>query len=540
MTIQSQPPATPLIPENAPFSPEQRSWLNGFFAGLFSLDPNVTPAPAGAVPLQGEMQEGPLADGDDGEALWHDPSMPIDERMNLAEGRPLRRRMMAAMAQQDCGQCGYNCEDYSNAIVLQAEPRLNLCVPGGKVTARMLKTLVEEMGGGVLDPDEQAAKEAARLPKSDDARRGYSRENPAPATFVSKRKLNASGSEKVTNHIEIDLSDSGIDYEVGDSLGVFAPNDPALADKIITALGVPPDFPIADKLFRDVLIEDMALSPAPDSLFEFISYLTGGERRRKARALAKGEDPDGDAETLDVLAALEKFPRIHPDPEAFVESLEPLQPRLYSISSSPKAEPGRVCLTVDTVRYTIHDRERQGVASTWLDSRIAAGDRLNVYVQKAHGFALPQNAETAIIMVGPGTGVAPFRAFLQERHLTNAPGTCWLFFGHQRSKTDFFYEQELAELTSAGTLTRLSLAWSRDGDKKVYVQDKMREEGIDIFSWLERGAHFYVCGDAQRMAKDVETELANIVAEHGKTTPADAKAYVDALKKTGRYQTDVY
>ncbi len=512
MTMQTPPPATPLIPETAPFSPEQRAWLNGFFAGLLSLDAGSTPAPAGAVTLPADKP----ADGDDGEAPWHDPAMALEERMKLAEGRPMRRRMMAAMAQQDCGQCGYNCEDYSNAIVQQAEPRLNLCVPGGKATARMLKALVEEMGGGVLDPDEQAAKEAAKLPISADTRPGYSRENPVAATFVGKRRLNAPTSAKVTNHIEIDLSESGLAYEVGDSLGVYAINAPSLVDEIIATIGLPPDFPIVDKPLRDVLIEDMSLSPAPDALFTLISYLTGGERRRKARALAKGEDPDGDAETLDVLAAFQKFPGIHPDPEALIESLEPLQPRLYSISSSPKAVPGRVCLTVDAVRYPIDDRLREGVASTFLDDRIAPGEKLKVYVQKAHGFALPADTATPIIMVGPGTGIAPFRAFLQERQATNAPGDCWLFFGHQRSATDYFYEEELAELRQAGVLSKLSLAWSRDGDKKIYVQDKMREAADELFAWLERGAHFYVCGDAQRMAKDVDAALIDVVAASGK------------------------
>jgi sulfite reductase (NADPH) flavoprotein alpha-component len=540
MTMQTPPPATPLIPETAPFSPEQRAWLNGFFAGLLSLDAGATPAPAGAVSLAGDRPSGPLADGDDGEAPWHDPAMALDERMKLAEGRPLRRRMMAAMAQQDCGQCGYNCQDYSDAIAQQAEPRLNLCVPGGKATARMLKTLVEEMGGGVLDPDEQAAKEAARLPRSDDPRPGRSRENPVIANFVSKRRLNAPTSEKVTNHVVIDLSESGLEYEVGDSLGVYATNAPGLVDAVMAAINVPPDFPIADKPLRDVLIEDMALSPAPDALFELISYLTGGERRKKARALAKGEDPDGDAATLDVLAALEKFSGIHPDPEAFIESLEPLQPRLYSIASSPKAEPGRVCLTVDAVRYAIGDRQREGVASTFLDGRIAPGAKLKVYVQRAHGFALPKDPEMPIIMVGPGTGVAPFRAFLQERRAIEATGPCWLFFGHQRQAIDFFYKEELAELSRAGTLAKLSLAWSRDGDKKIYVQDKMREEAEELFAWLERGAHFYVCGDAQRMAKDVETALVDVIAASGSRTPVDARAYVAALKTAARYQADVY
>ena len=533
MTVQSPLPQTPLIPDSAPFSHEQRAWLNGFFAGILSLDAGAVPAPPGAVSL-------PRAGDDDSDAPWHDPALPLDDRMALAEGRTLRWRMMAAMAQQDCGQCGYNCADYSAAIAEQAEPRLNLCVPGGKATARMLKSLVEEMGGGVLDPDEQAAKEAARLPKSDDLRPGHCRENPMRASFVSRARLNGDGSEKITNHIVIDLSESGLDYNVGDSLGVYAANDPALADAIIAQIAAPPDFPVLDKTLREVLIDDTALSPAPDALFELISYLTGGERRKKARALAKGEDPDGDAETLDVLAALERFPGIHPDPEAFIEALEPLQPRLYSISSSPKAEPGRVCLTVDAVRYTIEGRLREGVASTFLDARVAPGEMLKVYVQKAHGFALPEDGATPIIMVGPGTGIAPFRAFLQERLATKAPGDAWLFFGHQRSGCDFFYREELEGFESAGVLSRLSLAWSRDSDNKVYVQDKMREDAGELFAWLERGAHFYVCGDAQRMAKDVDTALVEIVAGAGNRSRDDARAYVDALRSSGRYQLDVY
>lgn len=528
MTIQSSPPETPLIPESAPFSEDQRAWLNGFFAGLLSVDAGATLAPDGAA-----------AEIDD-DAPWHDPAMALDERMSLAEGRPLQRRMMAAMAQQDCGQCGSCCQDYSASIAEQAEPRLNLCVPGGKATARMLKSLVEEMGGGVLDPEEQAAKEAARLPKSDDPRPGHSRETSVDAIFVSRLRLNGHGSEKTTNHIVIDLSDSGLEYEVGDSLGIYAANDPALVDQIIATLDMPPDFPVMDKTLRQVLIEDTSLSPAPDSLFELISYLTGGKRRKLAHALAKGADSDGDAETLDVLAALEKFPGIRPDPEALAEVLEPLQPRLYSISSSPKADPGRVSLTVDAVRYTIDERLREGVASTFLDDRVDYGAPLKVYVQKAHGFALPEDGATPIIMVGPGTGVAPFRAFLQERMATKARGPAWLFFGHQRRERDFLYEDELTGFHNTNTLKHLSLAWSRDTDKKVYVQDKMREDAEELYQWLEQGAHFYVCGDALRMAKDVDNALIDIVAEQGGKSHGDAKAYVGAMRTTGRYQTDVY
>ena len=537
MTVHTQPSRiVGVVPESAPFNAAQRALLNSFFTTAFALDR----PPPGAAAAPAAAPANPFGDGDDGQAPWHDPAMEIDARMGLASGRPLRRRMMAAMAQQDCGQCGYNCEDYSNAITLQAEPRLNLCVPGGKTTARMLKSLVEEMGGGVIDPEVMAAKAEAALPKSTNTQAGYTRDNPAPAKFVSRRRLNGAGSEKTTNHIDLDISATGIEYVVGDSLGVFPVNDPALADAIIVELEYPPDFPIAGKTLRDTLIEDMALGAAPDMLFQFISYMVGGERRKKAQALGKGQDPDGDLATLDVLAALKKFPGIRPDPEAFIEALEPLQPRLYSISSSPRTKPGIVSLTVDAVRYDIAERTRLGVASTWLDDRIAPDDTVKVYVQKAHGFALPANPDTPIIMIGPGTGVAPFRAFLEERAAIKAPGKCWLFFGHQRSASDFFYADELAALQTAGTLTTLSTAWSRDGAKKVYVQDRMREGGAELWSWLEAGAHFYICGDAKRMAKDVETALGDIIAAHGARDAAAAKAYVAKMKADARYQADVY
>jgi sulfite reductase (NADPH) flavoprotein alpha-component len=265
-----------------------------------------------------------------------------------------------------------------------------------------------------------------------------------------------------------------------------------------------------------------------------------GERRKKARALATGEDPDGDAATLDVLAAIEKFSGIRPDPEAFIEALDPLQPRLYSISSSPKVNPGRVALTVDAVRYRIDNRSRLGVASTFLAERVKSGDPIRVYAQKAHAFALPADPAAPIIMIGPGTGVAPFRAFLQERKAVKAPGRNWLFFGHQRYNYDFFYEDEFKEMKALGLLTRLSLAWSRDSDQKIYVQDRMREVGRDLWAWLADGAHIYVCGDAKRMAKDVELALVDIIAQHGVRSADEATAFVADLKKKGRYQQDVY
>jgi sulfite reductase (NADPH) flavoprotein alpha-component len=533
MNQMTPPPKVEIIPSSAPFSEAQRSWLNGFFVGLLSTD--------GAASLsagQGTaLLQAPAGDGDDGAAPWHDQTLPIAERMKLADGRPLRRRMMAAMAQQDCGQCGYNCHDYSDAIAGKTEARLNLCVPGGKETARMLKALHEELEKAPpASPTNAAAPAASALP----AELGRSRDNPAPATFVSRRLLNKVGSEKETWHIDFDLSGCGLDYVVGDSFGIFARNELGLVDQIIAMLGASPVTDVRGRTLREVLASDVSLSPAPDTLFELLSFLTGGAAREKARALAQGEDPDGDAATLDVMAALQKFSGVRPHPEAFVEALEPLQPRLYSISSSHNATPGKLSLTVDCVRYVVGKRKRLGLASTFLAERIQPGEPVKVYVQKAHGFALPQDPRTPIIMIGPGTGIAPFRAFLFDRRATGAPGKNWLFFGHQRSDCDFLYADELNAMKTSGLLTRLSLAWSRDGDKKFYVQDRMREVGRELWMWLAEGASVYVCGDAKRMAKDVERALVDIVAQFGARSTDDAVNFVGDLKKRGRFQQDIY
>ena len=535
MTQHVAPPLV-LIPEDAPFDPDQRSWLSGYFAALLG------PAVEGATALApGEEPGGSgkkLADNDD--APWHDPATPIAERMDMAKERSEPQKLMAAMAQQDCGQCGYNCADYANAIFLKDEERLNLCVPGGKETARMLKKLEEEFGSGGDDKkadgaaDDKPKKEVPLGPL------GFCRENPVEAVFLGRRRLNAPGGEKETWHIEFDLKDTPIEYVVGDSLGLFPANAPALVDAVIAELGARPERMIGARSLRDRLLTEYSLGAAPDNLYQLLSLLTSGEARKKAQALSAGEDPDGDAAYLDVLGALHKFPGARPDAEVFLEYLEELQPRLYSISSSPKADIGKVSLTVDAVRYNHRARLRLGVASTHLGERMPEKTKARIYLQKAHGFALPEDLSKDVIMCGPGTGVAPFRAFLREREAVKAPGRNWLFYGHQRQASDFFYKDELTRLKDDQILTRLSLAWSRDGKEKTYVQDRMRESGAELWKWLEGGAHFYVCGDAKRMAKDVERAIIDIAAEHGKKSADDAVAYLAALKKAGRYQADVY
>jgi len=534
-------PLPSLIPESAPFSAEQRVWLNGLFAGLLSLEGGITALSpeqvASLLPGALDLAAATASSEEEDGAPWHDPGMPLADRMKLAEGRPLRRRMMAAMGQQDCGQCGYNCQDYSDAIFLQKEERLNLCVPGGKETARALKALRVELAQPPATPQSKTPAVATAVPATAP---GPSREHPAEAVFVSRTRLNKPGSQKETWHIEFDLSGSGIDYAVGDAFGIFVANDPALVDAVLAALGAPRDFPIGGRTLRDELIDGVSLGVAPDMLFQLFSYITGGERRHKAKSLAAGEDPDGDTNALDVLAAIEKFRGVRPDPEAFIEALDPLQPRLYSIACSPRLDRNRMALCVDAVRYPVNGRARLGVASTFLAERVRPGDKLKVYLQKAQDFGLPADPSTPIIMIGPGTGIAPFRAFLYERMASKAAGRNWLFFGHQRRDYDFFYEDELAGMKAAGALTRLSLAWSRDGSEKFYVQDRMRQLGRELWAWIADGAHIYVCGDAKRMARDVERAWVEIVAAHGARTTDEAIAFVANLKKCGRYQQDVY
>jgi len=541
MTFQPTPSPTNIVPEGAPFSDEQRAWLSGFLAAALG---SLTPVDAAGILPQGlapspEAPAGPpLASNDD--APWHDAAMPAEERMKLAEGRPASQKLMAAMAQQDCGQCGYSCAAYANAIFLKDEARLNLCAPGGKETFRLVKALAAELGEPSADakasplPEDRPAVAVATL------KPGTSREQPVEAVFLGRRRLNGAGSEKDTHHVEFDIAASGLDYVVGDSFGVFPRNSLGHVDQIIAMLGVAHTTEVRGRTLREVLRDEVSLGLAPDALYELYSHILGGTLREKARELARGGDPDGDAAQLDVFAVVQKFAAARPHPEAFVDALELLQPRLYSISSSPKTEAGRVTLTVDAVRYQVGQRKRLGVASTFLAERMEPGETLRCYVQKAHDFALPADPNAPVIMIGPGTGIAPFRAFLKEREAITAPGRNWLFYGHQRQATDFFYKDELQAMRASGLLTRLSLAWSRDGAEKFYVQDRKLEVGAELWRWIGEGAHLYVCGDAKRMAKDVEAALVSIAASHGGLGADEAVAAIRSLKKAGRFQADVY
>ena len=376
----------------------------------------------------------------------------------------------------------------------------------------------------------------------------YSRSKPFPARLAVNRLLSGSGSQKETRHLEIDLTESGLKYEVGDALGVFASNHPALVEEIIKAIGATGDEEVTSKdntvkSFRAALTSDLIITQVSK---EFVAGLVekGGEAMELLRTLSTDNLRKGDLEEylygMEYIDFLLNNPSIQWTPEELVKRMRKLMPRLYSISSSQRVVGESVHLTVAAVRYTSHGRQRLGVASTFLAERAPEGVPVPVFVHTAKHFRLPEDPSTNVIMVGPGTGVAPFRAYLQERKATGASGKNWLFFGEQRRGVDFLYEEELTAWEQDGTLARLDLAFSRDTDQKVYVQHRMKESSAEIFAWLEGGAYFYVCGDASRMAKDVDAELHAIVEREGGKSPEEAAEYVEALKKAKRYRRDVY
>lgn len=374
----------------------------------------------------------------------------------------------------------------------------------------------------------------------------YSRKNPFPATLTVNRKLTGEQSEKDTRHFEISLAGSGLDYEVGDSLGVFPTNDPALVEQLLARLGFSGDevVPNADKVpmpLREALLKSFIITSPDKKLLAAI-----GEKDESAAFLKDFLDPafktnlDEYLWGRDVLDPLLEFTAARFEPEEFAGLLRKLQPRLYSISSSRRVVGENVHLTVAVVRYESHGRARAGVASSFLAERAEGEGAVPVFYHTAKHFRVPEDPSTAMIMVGPGTGIAPFRAMLQERAATGATGKNWLFFGEQRSSSDFFYRDEFEKLQSDGVLTKFDTAFSRDQDFKIYVQHRILENAQAIYDWFENGAIFYICGDASRMAKDVDIALHQVVEKAGGKTPEQAIEYIDALKKAKRYRKDVY
>jgi sulfite reductase (NADPH) flavoprotein alpha-component len=378
----------------------------------------------------------------------------------------------------------------------------------------------------------------------------YTKDNPFAARVTENHLLNRPGSAKETRHIVVNIAGSGLQYEPGDSLGVFPTNRPQEVDAILAQMGAGGGEPVmlpkaaGPVPFRDALSSRLALAGPTRRMVETLAAKAADPAEKAALGnLLAPDSKERLAEWLrqrEFIDLLAEFPSARLQPQELAEHMRRLVPRLYSIASSQRVHPLEAHLAVAAIRYTTNNRDRVGVCSTYLGDRVLLGlSPLPVFVSHAR-FGLPEDGSRDVIMVGPGTGVAPFRAFLEDRVATGAAGRNWLFFGDQRRATDFLYEEDWNRWLVRGSLTRLSTAFSRDQPEKVYVQDRMRENAADLWEWIKGGSHFYVCGDAKRMAKDVDAALHGLVAGQGGMSPAEAVDYVKLMKKDGRYQRDVY
>ena len=510
----------PLIPDDAPFNAEQRAWLNGFFAGIFGPSGTASGMVSFAAPQAPEAEE---------EFPWHDPALEMPERLALAEGKPLERRMMAAMAQLDCGQCGYLCQTYAEAIAGGREDSLSLCVPGGKPTTKMLKTIRAEEAAA---PAPAPAVVAVPPPRT--------------AALVHVRgsdRLSGAASAKDVRHVVIDLAGSGLRYEPGDSLSLLPANDATLVDACIAALDAEPGTPVAcpDGVTRplaEALTRHVDIARPHDRTLDLLAMAARNPQQADAlRRLA--DSGEGEPVDPDLLDLLEAFPSARPALGELLKSLPPLKPRLYSIASSQAFHPEEVHLCVSVVAGELRGRQRRGVASGFLGFDALTFGPTEASIQTSH-FRLPEDPRTPVIMCGPGTGIAPFRAFLQERAARGMKGPAWLFFGEQTETHDFLFRDEMQAWLGDGTLTRIDTAFSRDQGRKIYVQDRMRDSAAELWRWFQDGAHFFVCGDATRMARDVDTTLRQMAVTEGGLTEAQAKDWIVALARQGRYKRDIY
>ena len=541
----------PQIPEAAPFSTEQRAWINGYLAGLFSGSCSASAPIAASEPSRGSLlflygsQTG-TAEGlarrfaKEAKKRGYEPKVVGMESFATVDFAAEPRLALITSTYGDGempdnaqsfwdhlqGDGASNLSQTSYSVLALGDRNYTLfCEAGKRFDSRLAELgaarihdrvecdvdyeeaanawfegFLARLNGGssstvlsVIEPEKESAADTPT----------FSKANPFPALLQTNRLLNGPESSKETRHFEISLAGAGLEYEVGDALGVVPRNCPDLVDEVLCASGLTGE--------ETVAVNEAALSlrEALISKFDLKPFLTGLPGKASAAE--------------DLIAPLRK-----------------LQPRLYSISSSPKAHPGEVHLTVGIVRYEAGGRQIKGICSTYLADRVDAGGHVPVFVHKSPSFRLPADLSRPVIMVGPGTGIAPFRAFLEERRATGASGKNWLFFGDQRSECDFLYREELNAMQADGTLTRLDLAFSRDQEEKIYVQHRMLEQAGEFWAWLQDGASFYVCGDAKRMAKDVDAALHRVAEMAGGLSPDGAADFIAQLKTEKRYLRDVY
>ncbi|NYF78335.1 sulfite reductase subunit alpha [Granulicella arctica] len=591
----------PFIPDSAPFTPEQRSWLNGFLAGLYSTaavstNPSVDPPPSLKIAVLYASQSGTA------EGLARKVAKELKLKGHIASLISLEGYTPAALIAEryailiastygegdapDAVQPFYEqlclehfpcCENLSYAVLALGDStyeqfckfgidldnklatlggnricdRVDCDVEIDKSFAKWKVSLYARLDDIVAArpsrnvPSSSVTKEPSTEGDEPDPVSTYTRDNPFLAPLVDKRPLTHEVSSKLTLHMAFNISGSDVTYEAGDACGVLPQNDLRLVEEILHTLNfsgqVPVQLPKAGSTtLQDALHNHLQITRLTRKMIE--AYATIGECQPLSGLLIPEQQAHLEKYTYDrgLIDLLHDYPGVLHDPADLVAMLSRLAPRLYSISSSPHAHAGEIHTTVAVVRYRSHNRERGGVCSTLLADRIPTGERLPIYIQPNKKFRLPAQSDAPVIMIGPGTGIAPFRAFLHERRALGSTGLNWLFFGERSAATDFLYREELEEMYKDKHLTRLDLAFSRDQDHKVYVQDRMLEQAPLMWSWLQDGASIYVCGDASRMAKDVDSTLHTIVGQQGHMDSESAKDFMQTIKDQHRYHRDVY
>jgi len=588
----------PFIPDNAPFTPEQRHWLNGFLAAFYSQVPtsvvSADPPPslkiavlyasqsgtaeglarkvakelksrghiASLVSLEGYTPAALMAESyaiiiastyGDGEAP--DAVRPFYEQLCLQHFPCAQNLSYAVLALGDSNYehfCKFGIDLDNKLASLAANricDRVECDVDFDAAFSQWKTTLFTRIDEIVATRPSRATASTTGLVNHQSVTKidvpSHTRENPFLAPLVDKRALTHDISTKMTLHLAFNIIESSLCYEAGDACGVIPQNDPQLVEEILHTLNftgsIPVQLPKSGAItLVDALLNHLQITRLTRRMIE--AYATIGNCQTLFNLLVPEQQSHLDKYTYDrgLIDLLHDYPGVLREPADLIAMLPRLSPRLYSISSSPSAHAGEIHTTVAVVRYRSHSRERGGVCSTLLADRTSEGDSLPIYIQPNRRFRLPSEGTTPIIMIGPGTGIAPFRSFLHERRALGHTGRNWLFFGERSASTDFLYRDELQSMQSDSHLTRLDLAFSRDQARKIYVQDRMIEQAPTFWQWLQDGASVYVCGDASRMAKDVDTALQTIAEQQGNLSSEYATDYVRQLKDQHRYHRDVY
>lgn len=427
----------------------------------------------------------------------------------------------------------------------QIAPRLDCDLDYDSETLSWTESMVESLQDELTQAAGLAAVIDLPLAANATSESQYTKQNPLTAEFSVSQKITGRDSAKDVRHIEIDLGDSGLTYQAGDALGVWFENDAILVDELISTLNFTGDEEVSIKIsgeqqtfnLKQALISQLEITQTAPAFIEFWAQQSGDE---KLVEISKDKNASREFSAEHQIIDVVKTTAAKVEAQAFVDALRKITPRLYSIASAQAEVEEEVHLTVGLVSYDADGQVRTGGASGFLANRLEEGQSVKVFIEHNDNFRLPQNNDTPVIMIGPGTGVAPFRAFMQQREADEATGDNWMFFGDQTFTQDFLYQVEWQNYLKSGLLTRMDVAFSRDQAEKIYVQDRLKEQSADVFAWLERGAHLYICGDMSRMAKDVETTLLEIIATEGKLSAQQAQDYLKGLRNAKRYQKDVY